>query len=258
VAHWRRSPHAHPSFSDAEVLTLAVLQGVFEVATLKQTYRLIAATWRTAFPALPVYHQGVSRLHPVLSQVSGLLASTCGHWPTAARVYLIDSKPIPVCQPIRHGRVRVLRDEGAYFGKSSKGGFFGFKLQVLRQVDGRVLNLILTPGNCDGRVPALALVQGVDGGVTLGDLGYRGPDCAAELAEEADRLLITRDQAPAHRFVLSQVRQQLETTLVSCGASSWIASSVARGGAGGIPSNSKCCTTICVMLACSLPDPTQN
>jgi hypothetical protein len=58
----------------------------------------------------------------------------------------------------------------------------------------------------------LALVQDVDGGVTLGDLGYRGPDCAMELAEEADMLLITRDQAPAHRFVLSQVRQRIETT----------------------------------------------
>jgi hypothetical protein len=43
VAHWRRSPHAQPRFSDAEVLTLALLQGVFEVATLKQTYRLVAA-----------------------------------------------------------------------------------------------------------------------------------------------------------------------------------------------------------------------
>lgn len=212
MAHWRRSPHARPQFSDAEVLTLALLQGVFEVASLKQTYRLVAANWRTAFPALPTYHQWLNRLHRVPAQISGLLASTCGHDPSAARLYLIDSKPIPVCQPMRHGRVRALRDEGAYFGKSSKGWFFGFKLHVLRQVDGRVLNLLLTPGNCDDRGPALALVQDVDGGVTLGDLGYRGPDCVRELAEEADMLLITRDQAPAHRFVLSQVRQRIETT----------------------------------------------
>ncbi len=37
LARWRRSPHAQPQFSDAEVLTIALLQGVFEVATLKQT-----------------------------------------------------------------------------------------------------------------------------------------------------------------------------------------------------------------------------
>lgn len=212
LAHWRRSPHAQPQFSDAEVLTIALVQGVFEVATLKQTYRLVAQNWRTAFPALPVYHQWVTRLHLLLPQVSELLVTTCGHWPNAARLYLLDSKPIPLCQPIRHGRVRLLRDEGAYFGKSSKGWFFGFKLHLLRHVAGRVLNVILTPGNWDDRAPALALVQAVDGGVTLGDLGYRGPECAADLAADADMLLITRDQAPAHRFVLSQVRQRVETT----------------------------------------------
>lgn len=161
---------------------------------------------------LPSYKQWLTRGHHLLPQVGRLLATTCTHVGRAARLYLIDSKPIPLCQPIRHGRVRLLRDEGAYFGKTSKGWFFGFKLHLLRHLNGRVLNIVLTPGNCDDRLPALALVQAVDGGVTLGDLGYRGPECATDLAAEADMLLITRDQAPAHRFVLSQVRQQVETT----------------------------------------------
>jgi Transposase DDE domain len=212
LAHWRRSPHAWPQFSDAEVLTLALLQGVFAVATLKQTYRLVTRNWRSAFPALPTYPQWIARLHQVGPQVGRVLASTCGHAATAARFYLIDSKPIPLCAPIRHGRVRLLRDEGAYFGKTSKGWFFGCKLHLLRHIDGRVLNLILTPGNYDDRDPALALVELVGGGVTLGDLGYRGPECATALAEDAGMLLITRDRAPEHKFLLSQVRQGIETT----------------------------------------------
>jgi len=171
LAHWRRSPPAQPQFSDAEVLTIALVQGVCEVATLNQTYRLVAQNWRTAFAALPVYPQWVTRLPLLLPQVSELLATTCGHWPHAARLYLLDSKPIPLCQPLRHGRVRLLRDEGAYFGKTSKGWFFGFNLHRLRHVAGRGLNVILTPGNWDDRAPALALVQAVDGGGTLGDLG---------------------------------------------------------------------------------------
>lgn len=175
LAHWRHSPQAQPPFSDAEVLTIALLQGVFEVATLKQTYRLVAQNWRTAFSHLASYKQWVTRVHQLRPQVSKLLASTCTHTGQAARLYLMDSKPIPLCHPIRHGRVRLLREDGAYFGKSSKGWFFGFKLHLLRHIDGRVLNLILTPGNYDDRVPALALVHAVDGGVTLGDLGYRGP-----------------------------------------------------------------------------------
>ena len=212
LAQWRRSPHAQPHFSDAEVLTMALWQGAFEVATLKQTYRLVAQNWRTAFPQLASYKQWVTRVHHLRPQISRLLATTCTHPGQAARLYRIDSKPLPLCQPLRHGRVRLLRADGAYFGKSSKGGFFGFKLPLLRPIDGRVLNIILTSGNGEDRIPALVLVQAVDGGVTLGDLGYRGPECAATLAEEADMLLITRDQAPAPRFVLSHVRQQVETT----------------------------------------------
>jgi transposase len=211
LAQWRHSPPAQPRFSDAEVLTIALLQGVVEVATLKQTYRLGAQNWRAALPQLSSYKQWLTRGHHRWPQVGRLLATTCTHAGQAARLSLIDSKPIPLCLPIRHGRVRLLRDEGAYCGKTSKGWFFGCKLPLLRHVQGRVLNVLLTPGNWDDRTAALALVQSVDGGVTLGDLGYRGPECAADLAEDAEMVLSTRDQAPTHRFVLSQVRQQSET-----------------------------------------------
>jgi transposase len=212
LAQWRRSPQGQPRFSDAEVLTLAVLQGVGEVATLKQTHRLVAQNWRSAFPQLPSYKQWVARVHRLLPQVGRLLAATCGHAPSAARLYLIDSKPIPLCAPVRHGRVRLLRDEGAYFGKTRKGWFFGFKLHLLRHIEGRVMNIVLTPGNCNDRDPALALVAAVDGGITLGDLGYRSAPCTARLAEEAQMLLLTPAQVPTHKFLLSQIRQGVETT----------------------------------------------
>jgi len=212
LACWRRSPQAQPRFSDAAVLTIALLQGVFAVATLKQTYRRVAQTWRAAVPHLPSDKPWVARLHRLWPPVGRVLAATCGQAPSAARVYLVDSKPLPLCAPIRHGRVRRLRDAGAYFGKTRKGWFFGFKLPLLRHLGGRVLTIILTPGNWDDRDPALAWVQTVDGGVTLGDLGDRGPEGAPTLAEDAERLLITRERVPEHQFVLSQVRQGIETT----------------------------------------------
>ena len=202
LAQWRRSPHAQPQFSDAEVLTVALLQGVLEVATLKQTYRLVAQNWRAAFPHLPSYKQWVSRLHHLLPLVGQLLGPTCGHALTAARLYLIDSKPIPLCQPIRHGRVRLLRDEGAYFGKTRKGWFFGFKLHLLRHIDGRVLNVVLTPGNWNDRDPALALVAEVDGGITLGDAGYRSAPCAAHaLADRSNMWHCQSDQIVSLRRI---------------------------------------------------------
>jgi Transposase DDE domain len=210
LADWRHSPHRHPAFSDAEVLTIALLQSGLEVASLKQTYRLIAANYRAAFPCLCSYPQWIARVHALTALLEALLRATTNLAPGSVAFYLIDAKPIPVCHPLRHRRVRWLREEGAYWGKTSKGWFFGFKLHVLRHMDGRIVNLILTPGNGDDRVPVLALLDGVAGGVTLGDLGYRGQQRAEEWAEEADMLVLTRADAPEHKFLLAQVRQAVE------------------------------------------------
>jgi hypothetical protein len=72
-----------------------------------------------------------------LLQAAGLRA------PLGERFYILDSKPVPVCKPIRHGRVRLLREEGAYFGKSSTGWFFGFKLHALVHQSGAILAALL-------------------------------------------------------------------------------------------------------------------
>jgi IS5 family transposase len=213
LAHWRRSPHGTPAFTDAEVLTIALLQGCFEVASLKQTYRLVAQNYRSAFPQLCSYRQWMARLQALAAQISALLAATTELPAHCPAFYLIDAKPLPMCHRLRHGRVRLLREEGAYWGKTSKGWFFGFKLHVLRHIEGRIVNLILTPGNWDDRAPVLALLEGVDGGVTLGDLGYRGRQRADEWAEEAEMLVLTRADAPERKGLLTQVRQAIETSL---------------------------------------------
>ncbi len=213
LSHWRRSPHAAPAFSDAEVLTIALLQGCLGVASLKQTYRLVAHNYRSAFPQLCSYPQWMARLQMLATQISALLVATTQIPAQCPAFYLVDAKPLPVCHRLRHGRVRLLREDGAYWGKTSKGWFFGFKLHLLRHIEGRIVNLVLTPGNWDDRAPVLALLEGVDGGVTLGDLGYRGRQRAEEWAEEAEMLVLTRADAPEQKFLLAQVRQAVETSL---------------------------------------------
>jgi Transposase DDE domain len=209
-ARWRRSPHCAPRFSDAEVITLGLLQGSFQVATLKQTYGLVRANFRSAFPHLPSYAEWLRRLHQLTIHVGLLLEATSASDCHPA-FYLIDSKPIPLCHHLRHQRVRLLREDGARFGKTSKGWFFGFKLHALRHITGRFLNIVLTPASYDDRAPLLALAEGTDGGILLGDLGYRGQP-AAQTAQEAELLLLTRADAPARKFLLSQVRQAIETS----------------------------------------------
>jgi transposase len=212
LAHWRQSPHDQPTFADAEVLTIALLQGCLGVASLKQTYRLVAHNCRSAFPCLCSYQQWMARLQALTVPIRALLAATMQRPTGSAAFYLVDAKPLPVCHQVRHGRVRLLREDGAYWGKTSKGWFFGFKLHVLHHIEGRIVNLVLTPGNWDDRAPVLALLDGVDGGVTLGALGYRGQQRVEEWAEEAEMFVLTRAEAPEHKFLLAQVRQAIETS----------------------------------------------
>jgi transposase len=209
LADWRSSPNAAPSFTDSEVITIGLMQSFLGVASLKQTYQLIASNFASAFPQLCTYQQWLARLHrlsPIIGRLfeSARLLGGC-------RLYLIDSKPIPVCKAIRHGRVRLLRDEGAYFGKSSAGWFFGFKLHTLRDINGCIVDAMLTSGNLDDRGPASELADTIEGGVVLADLGYDGPQLAELLAAQNELLLITRRDVPDKRELHSSVRQGIET-----------------------------------------------
>jgi transposase len=212
LAQWRHSPNAAPLFTDAEVLTIALMQGCLGVQSLKESYQKIADNYRRAFPQLCSYKQWLGRLHALPNQIGALLAATTALPEGAESFYLLDSKPIPLCHTLRHWRVRLLREDGAHFGKTKKGWFFGFKLHALRHIRGRIVNLVLTPANWDDRDPALCLMLNADGGIALGDLGYRGGRAAKLLSEEAEMLLLTRADAPQHKFLLSQVRQAVETT----------------------------------------------
>jgi hypothetical protein len=53
--------------------------------------------------------------------VSDLLIASTALLSSQLKLYLIDSKPIPVCHLLRHSHVRLMREDGAYFGKTKKG-----------------------------------------------------------------------------------------------------------------------------------------
>jgi hypothetical protein len=76
-----------------------------------------------------------------------------------------------------------------------------------------MVKLVLTPGPGDERAPVLTLRDGVEGGITWGDLGYRGQQRVEEGAEEAERLVLTRAGAAEQKCLLTQVRPAIETSL---------------------------------------------
>jgi IS5 family transposase len=213
-ARWRRSNNAQPAFTDAEVITIGLMQSVFGVATLKQTYRLIADNWRDCFPKLCSYAQFIARLHGLSGIVGHLMLSAIGHHPMPGCLYVIDSKPIPVCKSIRHGRVRLLRPEGAYFGKSSTGWYFGYKLHLLVHHSGTILYALLTPANFSDKDEEVlhTMLIWAGGGTVLCDMGYRNQALRAELEAEYGLTMIDPKQGGDKRALISSLRERIETT----------------------------------------------
>ena len=214
LSGWRRSHNCHPAFTDAEVITIALMQNVLGVATLKQTYRLIANNWSGAFPHLCCYARWLARLEALAPLIGHLIAEAIRHHDLPGCLYLLDSKPIPVCKPIRHGRVRLLREDGAYFGKNSCGWYFGFKLHTLVHHSGAILYAMLTPANCADKDPDVlqTLLPLAAGGAVLVDLGYRDKELLAQIERDYDVLAINPSQAGERRALISCLRERIETT----------------------------------------------
>lgn len=210
-AQWRRSNNHRPAFSDGEVITIALMQGYFGTPTLKRTYELVRANAGGAFPRLCSYKQWLARVHQLTSLIGQMLEAARSVWEWGT-LFLLDSKPLPMCLGLRHGRVRLLREAGASFGKTSKGWFFGFKLHLLTALSGHIIGAVLTPGNWTDREVAPALAEFGPGGVAIGDLGYRGEELASLLAAETGLLLLTRAEVKEHKALLASVRARVETT----------------------------------------------
>ena len=210
--NWRRSNH-NPKCTDAEIIAVAMMQSYFGCATLKRAYLLVKANDEQAFPHLPGYKQWLARWHRLSFQMGAILENIPLNIADSEEIYLIDSFPIPVCQPIRHGRVNLLRDQGAAFGKGTKGWFFGFKLHVLATRAGQIVGAILLPTGYDDRAGARMLTSLVaEGSLCIADLGYRGAAFQTEMYEEEGVLFLTRTDIESRELKIlhSTIRERVE------------------------------------------------
>ena len=209
VAAWRKSPNSKPSFTDAEVITIGLMQSVFGCQTLKKTHLLVSSSFRQAFPKLCGYKEWLRRLNGLTDIVGRLLTQAAlGDGPN---LYLIDGKPIPLCKPIRHCRARLLHEDGAHFGKGSTGWYYGFKLHTLVHIDGLIVCTLLAPANMPERDFVRPLLEAVDGGTVLGDCGYRSKVLENEAYDEYGVTIITPLTVPDKKAVICSVRARVES-----------------------------------------------
>lgn len=143
--------------------------------------------WRDAFPGLVSYNRFVEWMPSVFIPLCAYLRHCFGR---CSGISFIDSTSLKVCHNRRIASHQVFESFAAR-GKTSVDWFFGFKLHLVVNERGELLNVVLTPGNTDDRTPVPQLLAPLFGKV-FGDKGYLSQRLTQQLQQSLGIQLITR------------------------------------------------------------------
>ena len=170
------NPAKRPSImSKSEVITLTILFQLSGFRTFKHFYIFYVQKHMTAdFPVTVSYNRFTELVGQNLMAMSLFLKTCCLGECTG--ISFIDSTPVRVCKPKRIRNNKVFKGI-ATTGKSTMGWFYGFKLHIVINDKGEILNFTITQANVDDRTP-LKSERFLDKiyGKLYADKGYIGKD----------------------------------------------------------------------------------
>jgi transposase len=123
---------------------------------------------RSEFPSLVSYTRFVDYIPSALLALCAYFRYAC--LGDCTGISFIDATSIDVCLNQRIASHKVFAGF-AQRGKTSTGWFYGFKLHLVINDRGELLNVLLTPGNVDDRKPVPDLAKQLFGKL-VGDKGY--------------------------------------------------------------------------------------
>lgn len=139
------------------------------------------------FPGLVSYTRFVEFIPSALIPLCVYLRTSC--LGVCTGISFMDSTALAVCKNPRIHSHKVFAGL-AERGKTSTGWFFGFKLHLIINDRGELLNLMLTPGNIDDRQPVPKLVRKLFGKL-FADKGYISKKLMEELLHTFNVQLVT-------------------------------------------------------------------
>lgn len=171
----------------SERMTILIAFHQMGYRTFKDFYqKLVQPYWHEAFPGLVSYSRFVQLLPSTLFPLCAYLRYCFG---SNTGVSFIDSTKLKVCHNRRISQHRTFSGQAAR-GRTSVDWFFGFKLHLVVNDCGELLNMTLTPGNVDDRKPVAQLVQSLTGKL-FGDKGYISKKLSQQLWQTTGIQLIT-------------------------------------------------------------------
>ena len=140
-----------PILSQSEVITILIIFHGMQHRNLKHFYLNYVQKHLThLFPKTVSYNRFTELSQQVILPMTMFLKMQCLGECTG--ISYADSTPVRVCKNKRIKRNKVFKDIAAV-GKSTMGWFFGFKLHLVVNERGDILNFVITQGNVDDRTP---------------------------------------------------------------------------------------------------------
>ncbi len=176
------------AMSESEVMTILLLFHFGAFKNLKSFYLFyIQKHMQKDFPCTVSYNRFVELQRRVCIPLAIFVKTMCLGKCTG--ISFIDSTPLRSCHIKREKQHKTFKGI-AEKGQCSIGWFYGFKLHLIINDKGQVLDFILTPGNVDDREPlkSMDLHKRIFGKL-FGDKGYIGKDLFEQLFVDGVHLI---------------------------------------------------------------------
>ena len=220
---WRPKVGIAPVISDAEMVTLSVMQALAGYTSEARWLRFAGEHLRHLFPYLPKqpgYNKRLRRLACTLNWLIGALARDTSVW--SDDVWVVDSTPVE-CSRSRETVKRSDLAGWAEYGycASHSRFFWGLRLHLVATLHGLPIGYALTGAKADERQVLLGLLHddptlaaSRPGQILLADKNYFGRDFEATIAERGIQLLRRarkgEPERPGGRF-FKPLRQTVES-----------------------------------------------
>ncbi|MFD7732209.1 IS982 family transposase [Kitasatospora phosalacinea] len=198
LAPWRPAVGLKPRLTDAELVTLAVMQALLGFTSERRWLRHASSHLRHLFPYLPGqsgYNRRLRKAADLVAHVNRLLATDTSLWSDS--VWVVDSTPVE-CGRSRETAKRSDLAGWAEYGycASHSRYFWGLRLHLVCTLHGLPVAFALTGAKADERQTLLgmlraepALAGSRPGQTLIGDRHYYGRAFEHELVEWGVHLL---------------------------------------------------------------------
>jgi hypothetical protein len=181
--HTHETPNGRKEIiGNIDALTLALFKQSHGIATKKSLFKIIAPP--CSYKTLVV---SINRTLELLKKIIGLLLAS-----NRLRCHTVkhtDSTDLPVSS-VRKARSHKTMSAFASWAKTSKGWFYGLKLHLSTDLDGRILALQFTSGNGNDREVCKQMNRDLRG-VFVADAGYLSAELERDFFMEGERMILT-------------------------------------------------------------------